>query len=118
MKSHKFLATWCAGKILSGENSKGLTFSGAHALFPGMCAENKRKKEIFAHFKEILKGSIQEPLKWSNFQLWDWVDCTTQFQTLSTCQIPHTCHKKKFHTLYQIPCFLNLRIFIPFNSQV
>ena len=74
MKSHKFLGTWCAGKILSGENSKGLTFSGAHALFPGMCAENKRKKEIFAHFKEILKGSIQEPLKWSNFQLWDLVD--------------------------------------------
>ena len=58
-----------AGKILSGENSKGLTFSGAHALFPGMCAENKRKKEKFAHFKEILKGSIQEPFKWSNFQL-------------------------------------------------
>ena len=73
-----------AGKILSGENSKGLIFSGAHALFPGMCAENKRKKEIFAHFKEILKGSIQEPLKWSNFPVWDLVDCATKCQTLST----------------------------------
>ena len=60
-----------AGKILSGGNSKGLTF---FAMVRGMCAENKRKKEIFAHFKEILKGSIQEPLKWSNFKALHLVD--------------------------------------------